>query len=142
MIVYADSSFLVSSYTADAHSNEADNRRALSPTILITPFVRAELCTALHLQVFQKRVSLAQANSAWQDFEQDGNNGTLTRIDFPLAALPRTVDLAKRFAPTLSVRTLDSLHVACAMELKAQKFWTFDDRQARLAEAVGLDTTA
>jgi predicted nucleic acid-binding protein len=142
LIVYADSSFLVSSYTADAHSNEADNRRALSPTILITPFVRAELCTALHLQVFQKRVSLAQANSAWQDFEQDGNNGTLTRIDFPLAALPRTVDLAKRFAPTLSVRTLDSLHVACAMELKAQKFWTFDDRQARLAEALGLDTTA
>jgi len=26
------------------------------------------------------------------------------------------------------------------MELRAQTFWTFDDRQARLAEAVGLDT--
>ena len=142
MIVYADSSFLVSSYTADAHSTEADNRRAQSPTILITPFVRAELCTALHQQVFQRRVSLAQANGAWQDFEQDANNGTLTRIDFPLAALNRTVDLAKRFAPTLGVHTLDSLHVACALELKVQKFWTFDDRQARLAQAIGLDTSA
>jgi predicted nucleic acid-binding protein len=40
------------------------------------------------------------------------------------------------------VRTLDSLHVACALELKAERFWTFDDRQVRLAEAVGLDTTA
>ena len=142
MIVYADSSFLVSSYTGDAHSTEADNRRVLLPTILITPFVRAEVCTALHQQVFQKRVSPAQANQAWQDFEQDGNTGTLTRIDFPLAALDLTVDLARRFAPTLGVRTLDSLHIACALELNAQKFWTFDDRQARLAEAVGLDTTA
>lgn len=140
MIVYADSSFLVSSYSGDAHSIEADNRRALLPTILMTPFVRAEVCAALYQQVFQKRVSLAQANMAWQDFEQDGNNGTLTRIDFPLAALPRTVDLAKRFAPTLGVRTLDSLHVACALELKAECFWTFDERQARLAEAVGLNT--
>ena len=143
MIVYADSSFLVSSYAGDAHSIEADSRRrTLLPTILITPFVQAEVCTALHQQVFQKRVSLAQANRAWQDFEQDGDNGILTRINFPLAALTRTIDLAKRFAPTLGVRTLDSLHVACALELKADRFWTFDERQARLAEAVGLDTSA
>lgn len=142
MIVYADSSFLVSSYSADAHSIEADNRRALLPTILITPFARAEVCAALHQQVFQKRVSLAQASAAWQDFEQDGDNGTLTSIDFPLAALNLVVEIAKRFVPILGVRTLDSLHVACALELRAQKFWTFDDRQARLAEAVGLDTTA
>ena len=142
MIVYADLSFLVSSYTADAHSTEADNRRALLPTILITPFVRAEVCTALHQQVFQRRVSLAQANGAWQDFEQDGGNGALTRIDFLLAALDLAVDLAKRFAPTLGVRTLDSLHVACALALNAERFWTFDDRQAKLAEAVGLDTAA
>lgn len=141
MIVYADSSFLVSSYTGDAHSIEADNMRALLPTILITQFVRAEVCAALHQQVFQKRVSLTQANAAWQDFEQDGDNCTLNRVDFPLAALNLTVDIAKRFVPTLGVRTLDSLHVACALELRAEKFWTFDERQARLAEAVGLDTT-
>lgn len=38
-------------------------------------------------------------------------------------------------------RTLDSLHVACAMELKANRFWTFDERQAKLAKAAGLRTT-
>jgi predicted nucleic acid-binding protein len=51
-----------------------------------------------------------------------------------------SIDLAHKHGPTLGVRTLDSLHVACALELKAERFWTFDDRQARLAEAVGLDT--
>ena len=61
---------------------------------------------------------------------------------FPHRAWETCVELARRFGPTLGVRTLDTLHVACALELKAQKFWTFDDRQARLAEAVGLDTSA
>jgi predicted nucleic acid-binding protein len=63
-------------------------------------------------------------------------------IPFPSAAWETSIHLARKYGPTLGVRTLDSLHVACALELKAQKFWTFDDRQARLAEAVGLDTTA
>jgi predicted nucleic acid-binding protein len=40
-----------------------------------------------------------------------------------------------------SVRTLDSLHVACALELKADRFWTFDERQAKLARARGLRTS-
>jgi hypothetical protein len=37
---------------------------------------------------------------------------------------------------------LESLHVACALELRAERFWAFDERQARLAEAAGLDTNA
>jgi hypothetical protein len=28
--------------------------------------------------------------------------------------------------------------VAAALELKAQQFWTFDERQAKLAKAAGL----
>jgi hypothetical protein len=48
--------------------------------------------------------------------------------------------LAERHAAKLGVHTLNTLHVASAMELKAEKFWTFDDRQAKLAVAVGLKT--
>ncbi len=141
MIVYADSSFLVSSYTADSHSSQADIRMALSPTILITPFARAEFCAALYQQKFQGRALFSQVDQVWQNFDKDCDQGSLSRIEFPLRALDRCADLAKQYCPTLGVRTLDSLHVACALELNAQKFWTFDDRQAKLAEAVGLDTT-
>jgi predicted nucleic acid-binding protein len=38
------------------------------------------------------------------------------------------------------MRTLDSLHVASALLLKAERFWTFDERQAKLAKAEGLKT--
>jgi predicted nucleic acid-binding protein len=41
--------------------------------------------------------------------------------------------------PVTGTRTLDTLHVAAALALGAKEFWTFDDRQAKLATAVGLN---
>lgn len=37
------------------------------------------------------------------------------------------------------LRSLDILHVAFAVVAGAKRFWSFDDRQKRLAEAVGLE---
>jgi predicted nucleic acid-binding protein len=56
----------------------------------------------------------------------------------PEGAFELCADLARRYGPKLGTRTLDSLHVACALELKAERFWTFDERQAKLAKAAGL----
>jgi predicted nucleic acid-binding protein len=40
----------------------------------------------------------------------------------------------------LGTRSLDIFHVACALELKSRYFLTFDQRQQKLASAVGLKT--
>ena len=56
----------------------------------------------------------------------------------PENAFEVCADLGRRYGPRLGIRTLDSLHVACAVELKAERFWTFDERQAKLAKAQGL----
>jgi len=60
----------------------------------------------------------------------------------PEDAFELCADLARRYGPKLGTRTLDSLHVACALELKAKQFWTFDERQTKLAKAVGLKSEA
>jgi predicted nucleic acid-binding protein len=111
-----------------------------SPSVWITEFNRAELGNAIFQQVFLKRLNPADAAQVWSDFKRDCANGVWTGVGFPSRAWETSIDLARRYGATLGVRTLDSLHVACALELRADKFWTFDERQAKLAEAVGLDT--
>jgi predicted nucleic acid-binding protein len=59
----------------------------------------------------------------------------------PENAFELSADLARRHGPKLGMRTLDTLHVACAMELKVERFWTFDERQAKLAKAQGMKTS-
>lgn len=142
MNAYVDSSFLVSSYITDAHSTRVDQRMALGFSIWITPFNHAELANAIYQQVFLNRLTSVEAQKVWGEFQRDYLSGLWTPVEFPYRAWETCASLALRFGSTLGVRTLDSLHVACALELRAGRFWTFDDRQARLAEAVGLDTSA
>jgi predicted nucleic acid-binding protein len=138
---YVDSSFMVSAYITDAHSDRVDARLALGFSVWMTPFNCAEVENAIFQQVFLKRLSLLEARRTAANFQRDILSGLWIPIEFPHRAWSTCNTLARQHGPSLGVRTLDSLHVACALELKAEKFWTFDERQARLAEAVGLDTT-
>lgn len=142
MIVYADTSFQISAYVMDLHSSSAVSRLATRPRICLTPFSRSEVANAIFCQAFIGRLTLAESKRAWQSFESDCSVGVWETFEFPDRAWETCANLARQHAPTLGVRTLDSLHVACALELKAERFWSFDERQARLAEAVGLDTSA
>ena len=140
MNAYVDSSFIVSAYIPDAHSNRVEERLALGFSVWMTPFNSAEVESAIFQQVFFKRLSFLEAQRTAADFQRDILSGLWVPIEFPINAWSMCITLARQYGPTLGVRTLDSLHVACALELRADKFWTFDDREARLAEAVGLDT--
>ncbi len=142
MNVCVDTSFLVSLYAIEVHSPEAWRRMAQRPSVWVTPLNRAEVIHAFHNQVFRSKFVVADATRACTHFLADGTHGIWTVVDLPNSAWESCIDLGRRYGPTLGVRTLDSLHVACALELRAQRFWTFDERQAKLAEAVGLDTTA
>jgi predicted nucleic acid-binding protein len=137
-MIYADSSFLVSGYVQDGHSPLVVQRMQRRPALWVTPLHHAELAHALHQYVFRGSLAEDEARLHWTEFEQDCASGVWALADLPEAAWETCIDLARRYGPRLGVRTLDSLHVACALELKAERFWTFDERQARLAEAVGL----
>jgi len=59
----------------------------------------------------------------------------------PPAAFDIAVELSQKYTVLFGTRALDVLHIAIALELQATQFWTFDDRQAKLAQAVGLDAS-
>ncbi len=73
-----------------------------------------------------------------RQLDKDRASGLWLEVSMPERVFDVCADLARRHGPRLGIRTLDSLHVACALELKAERFWSFDERQAKLAKAVGL----
>jgi len=137
---YADSSFLVSLYVTDRHSQEADRRMASHPAIWLTPFHIAEWTHAVEQQVFRNISSRSQAGLVYRRFQHDRDSGLWTEIAVPESAFDLCAQLARSHGARMPLRTLDTLHVASALELKAERFWTFDERQKKLAEAVGLNT--
>jgi hypothetical protein len=48
------------------------------------------------------------------------------------------LQISGRSTPTFGTRTLDLLHVASAVFLQSEKFYTFDKKQAELARSEGL----
>jgi len=138
--VYVDSSFVVSLYLTDVHSPEARRRVQGAPPIILTPLHRAEWAHALGQHQFRGTVTAETADRAQAQFTSDEAVNLWRAVPLPENTFEICADLARRYGAKLGMRTLDTLHVACALELKAARFWTFDERQEKLAKAQGLKT--
>lgn len=138
MTIYADTSFFVSLYVEDSHSAATEEMMSSNPSVWFTSLHYAECAHAISQQVFRGRLSATSAEQVYRNLERDRGTGLWTETAIPQSAFDVCADLARKYGPRLGTRTLDSLHVACALELKAERFWTFDEHQAKLAKAVGL----
>jgi predicted nucleic acid-binding protein len=141
LTIYADTSFFVSLYLTDRHTAEVERRLRLRPSLWMTPLHVAEWAHAVEQHVFRKAISRREADRLVQRFQDHRTQNLWREAPLPDRAFEVCAQLAQRHAARLGVRTLDTLHVASALELKAEQFWTFDDRQAKLALAVGLKTS-
>ncbi len=140
MSSYADTSFLVSLYGRDVNS-----RSALSllqqhrPVFLVTPFGETEFTNIVFaVSARPKGWTVAEAGAIGQNFVHDLKAGVWQLEDFPAETWRQARDLSRRHAPALGCRALDTMHVASALILAVDDFYTFDRDQAKLARAAGL----
>jgi predicted nucleic acid-binding protein len=138
LTAYADTSFFVSTYVPDIHSARANDFLKAGAPVWFTPLHFAEWMHALNQHVFRSEMSLADLERPYKALAQHRAEGLWLGVAIPENAFHLCADLARRHGPKLGMKTLDTLHVACALELKADQFWTFDERQGKLAKAVGL----
>lgn len=138
MIVYADTSFLVSLYITDQHSAVSRQRVLTAQGLWLTPLHRAEWAHAIAQHIFRGELASTEATELQRQLAQDESEGVWIAVSILEDTFEACADLGRRYGPKLGIRTLDSLHVATALELKAKRFWTFDDRQRKLAKVVGL----
>ena len=134
MTAYADTSFLVSLYLPDAHSPVAWAAMKSRPYLYLTPLHELEFVNALELAVFRKLIRRGEARSVLGNFEQD-RCGMFALTPVPSESYGRAEQLARRHTSLLGTRSLDILQVATALILKADAFYTFDERQRKLARA-------
>ena len=90
------------------------------------------------MRVFRKETSVEASQAGRQDFEKDLRDGIYLQQQMPFDVYARARQISVRQTSSLGCRTLDILHVASALLLKADRFWTFDQRQATLARTEGL----
>lgn len=138
MSIYVDTSFVVSIYLTDAHSIEADRLLKMGQGSFCTPLHLVEFAHSIEQNVFRRKISAADAKQLFREFEEDRRTGIWRDVAQPELTFAFAADLARSHTAVLGTRTLDTLHVAAALELKAERFWTFDDRQEKLARTVGL----
>jgi len=109
-----------------------------NPRIWFIPLHSAECFHAIAKQVFYRKISQGEADTVFDILKRDRAAGLWLETSMPENAFEVCADLGRHYATKFGMRTLDTLHVACAMELKAERFWTFDERQGKLAKAMGL----
>lgn len=151
MSPYADTNFFTRAYLKLPESEEADRLLELaaqgkSNPLPVTWLHRIETVNAFQLHVFfarspgQPYVTSEQAALALANYRED-----LQRAAFlnPMAIATVEVErqfeeLALRHTARHGFRTYDLLHVACALVLKCDGFWSFDPKASKLAALEGL----
>jgi len=140
MILYADTSLLVSYYINDSNSASAQSLiHAATDPLPFTGLHRLEMRNALALGVFRRILSPAQVSAAWSDVERDLRSGRLVPQPVNWRPIYRmAAQWAALHSPAMGCRSLDVLHVSLAKKFHAKEFFTFDARQKSLAVALGM----
>jgi hypothetical protein len=137
---YVEPSALSLLYIHQEGSRQMAHWRAITGgTLFVTHYGRVEVTNAICRAAFLGNLDEAGAAEALSDFVADFVNGRLEQADLLWrSALNLAGELSRAHTPKLGTRSLDLLHVACALELKLPYFLSFDQRQQKLAVATGL----
>ena len=138
MIACADTGFLVSLYGEDAKSDLATALVQSRPVFVLTPLGEAEFINALELRIFRKEWSREEARSVRERFSQHQAAGVFRVEPLTVDVWEKALVLSRRHSAKFGTRTLDVLHIATALVVRPDVFYTFDERQRKLARAEHL----
>ena len=148
MSAFPDTSFLCALYVPLEHSHIATSWMARQTSPLgISPLALYEFRASARLQTFRWQNDHTQgfppavAKAALAKLNANMEAGALTLVSVDFAdILDRAERLSAQHCASGGHRSMDVLHVATALHLRAKRFLTFDSRQRKLAQAAGLAT--
>lgn len=137
-MLYLDTSAFLKLYIREAGSEQVQSMVVSQfEPLPVWEILEMELCNALNLKVFRGELEMSESAVQYSLFRQRQAKGFYFVPELRRAQLMADFRLLSELTPRLGCRTMDILHVACAMQLKPDVFLTFDHRQRELAQTTG-----
>jgi predicted nucleic acid-binding protein len=134
-VLYLDTSAFLKLYIRELGSEQVQAMVVRqSEPLPVWEILEMELGNALHLKVFRGELDADEAVHQYSLFRQRQAKGFYFVPEIRRAQLMADFRELSERTPRIGCWTMDILHVACAMQLGAQSFLTFDRRQRELAE--------
>jgi predicted nucleic acid-binding protein len=131
---FLDSSFLVKLYLP-----EADSRAAMRLFVrlqglpMISSLTDVEVASAI-----LRRVPAQEATVIYAKYRANRDAGVYGTVDIDGLTFRAARELVERYARLFSLRSLDAMQLASALQNGAREFVTFDGNLAKAATAEGL----
>ncbi len=143
---YPDTSFLYALYRSQDNSERALQYRARNPAALfVTRLLLWEFRQSVRFQSFRNRhdssvgFSVQKANRLLAAVQDDLNAGLIVVVECDFERILAVGErISHRKTHSGGHRGFDVLHMATALELKAEAFLSFDANQNALAKSEGL----
>jgi len=137
---YVDTSIIVKLYVKEDYSLDVSNRIIENnKAISLTGLHDLEFTNAINLKRFRREITEDEAGYIMSKFYEHESKGIYYRPQLSWAEIFRyAIDLSKNHTKNTGSRSLDILHVASALSMKAGRFLTLDTRQSKLASLAGL----
>ena len=138
-MIYLDTSALLKLYFIEDESERVQQYvMQQSDPLPIWELQQFEMLNAFRLKVFWGDITAADADKLLVMFDRRLSNGQYFCPEINRSELMSTFRNLTKLTPDTGCRTMDILHVACALQLSPDLFISFDERQRNLAEIAGL----
>jgi predicted nucleic acid-binding protein len=138
-VIYLDTSAFLKLYIREDGSEFVQSIVvAQDDPLPVWDVLQAELLNALRLKVFWGEIDAVQAEDLTRLFDDRLLRGQYWTPQVDRSKLLSDFRRLSAETTTIGCRTLDILHVACALQLRVESLLTFDDRQSQLAVRAGL----
>jgi predicted nucleic acid-binding protein len=134
MRLAADTSSFAKRYIQESGSDRLDallqNASELALSVILVP----ELISGLHRRLREDALSAKEYREAKMLMLEDVRDATILQLT------PAVISSSVKLLENNALRAMDALHIACALEWKADLFVTSDRRQLEAARKSGLQT--
>lgn len=134
MKLYLDTSALAKRYIREPGSEAVQARCAQASEILLSPLCILEMISILGRLKEERKLSEEIYQAIKKDFFEDIKEAVFLELDQDIVR--EAINCIER----TGLRTLDSIHVATAHQMKSDLFLTGDRAQKKAAKVMGLKT--